>query len=179
MAASSAASASASATDAATLERQTVELLYKCPYVRKVGGASEFVDVELPREAARAAAGSRARAIVRPPPSAVTTLSFKELRRSLTRPQRYGPVEVRAVVVFFPRHHLVSGTVAECSLVLARRTSCHTLRSHPPFLLQRFSEPLTESQVVGWAAAKAPPARPFDFSAAITGHAKPVASLAK
>lgn len=89
-----AAAASSAPTDAATLERQTVDLLYKCPYVRQCGAASEFVDVELPREAAAAAAGSRARAIVRPPPSAVTTLSYNELRRTFTRPQRYGPAEV-------------------------------------------------------------------------------------
>ncbi len=87
------------------LERQALEILYTGTYVRVAGLSSApyslYDAATLPAPEAKAARTDLPQPIplVIPPPSPVTTASFAELRRSRTRPVRYGPAEVRVLAI--------------------------------------------------------------------------------
>ena len=81
--------------DNASLEAAAIEILYTGPYERVAGRSGRYTDVELPEALPEPVKKwGTLGPFVPPPPDPVTTASFAELRRSRTRPVRYGPAEV-------------------------------------------------------------------------------------
>jgi hypothetical protein len=82
--------------DAVALAEATTNLLYHSPYVRVAGTVSGGAPVDVALPPAKIEEGHKGYVwapFVPPPPSAVTTRSFTELKGQRTRPVRYGPHE--------------------------------------------------------------------------------------
>ena len=83
------------------MDEAATNLLFKCPYVRQAGCEAPVLpegSVTLPPPLGSSLKSTKRRELPPfepPPPAACTTSSFWEIKRTKTRPQRYGPTEVR------------------------------------------------------------------------------------